>query len=51
MTETDDLGATTVTYDPANADGTAAEVTVAADAWRHAASTITNDFPFGRSRS
>ena len=27
-TETDDNGATTVTYDPANADGTAGEVTV-----------------------
>ncbi len=47
VVESDDLGATTVTYDPPNGDGTAAVVTVDADASAQASVTITNDFPIG----
>ena len=47
VTETDDLGATTVTYDPANADGTAGEVTVPSEEGATVSIGITNDFPFG----
>jgi uncharacterized repeat protein (TIGR01451 family) len=47
VTETDELGATTVTYDPANADGTAAEITVPSEEGAVVEVGITNDFPFG----
>ena len=47
VTETDDLGATTVTYDPANADGTAGEVTIPSEGGATVNIGITNDFPFG----
>ncbi len=47
VVESDDGGATTVTYEPPNGDGTAAVVTVDADATAQADITITNDFPVG----
>ncbi len=47
VTETDDNGATTVTYDPANADGTAGEITVPSEIQAAVTLTITNDFPYG----
>jgi hypothetical protein len=48
VTEIDDNGATTVTYDPANATGSAGEVTVTAGSDTEPITiTITNDFPVG----